>query len=68
VEEVPDKDYDWEHDPANPRNWSQAKKWTSTTIVSSINDFILQCFILLLGRVVHLCRALSKFYHGTWFA
>lgn len=34
VEEVPDKDYDWEHDPANPRNWSQAKKWTSTTIVA----------------------------------
>ncbi|KAG1770017.1 major facilitator superfamily domain-containing protein [Suillus occidentalis] len=32
--QVPDKDYDWEHDPANPRNWSQAKKWTSTTIVA----------------------------------
>ncbi|KIK48668.1 hypothetical protein CY34DRAFT_71476 [Suillus luteus UH-Slu-Lm8-n1] len=32
--EVPDKDYDLEHDPANPRNWSKAKKWTSTTIVA----------------------------------
>ncbi|KAG2369917.1 multidrug resistance protein 4 [Suillus spraguei] len=26
--------YDWEHDLANPRNWSPAKKWTSTTIVA----------------------------------
>ncbi|KAG2042966.1 major facilitator superfamily domain-containing protein [Suillus americanus] len=29
-----DKEYDWEHDPANPRNWSSAKKWTATTIVA----------------------------------
>ncbi|KAG1874548.1 major facilitator superfamily domain-containing protein [Suillus subalutaceus] len=25
---------DWEHDPVNPRNWSPAKKWTTTTIVA----------------------------------
>ncbi|KAG2066879.1 multidrug resistance protein 4 [Suillus decipiens] len=25
---------DWEDDPANPRNWSSAKKWTSTAIVA----------------------------------
>jgi hypothetical protein len=24
----------WEHDPVNPRNWSPAKKWTTTTLVS----------------------------------
>jgi hypothetical protein len=24
---------DWEHDPANPRQWSQAKKWQAMTIV-----------------------------------
>ncbi|KAG2152116.1 major facilitator superfamily domain-containing protein [Suillus cothurnatus] len=29
-----DKEYDWEHDPANPRNWSPAKKWTATTLVA----------------------------------
>ncbi|KAG1820299.1 multidrug resistance protein 4 [Suillus subaureus] len=29
-----DKEYDWEHDPANPRNWSPAKKWATTTIVA----------------------------------
>lgn len=32
--QAPDKDFDWEHDPANPRNWSQAKKWTCTSIVA----------------------------------
>ncbi|KAG1820204.1 major facilitator superfamily domain-containing protein [Suillus subaureus] len=26
--------HDWEHDPANPRNWPLAKKWITTTIVS----------------------------------
>jgi hypothetical protein len=26
---------EWEQDPANPRNWSLASKWTATTIVSS---------------------------------
>jgi hypothetical protein len=25
---------DWEHDPANPRNWSPLKKWTATTLVT----------------------------------
>ncbi|KAG1892583.1 multidrug resistance protein 4 [Suillus subluteus] len=29
-----DEEYDWEHDPANPRNWSPPKKWTMATIVS----------------------------------
>ncbi|KAG1755813.1 major facilitator superfamily domain-containing protein [Suillus lakei] len=29
-----DKEYGWEHDPVNPRNWSPAKKWTTTTLVS----------------------------------
>jgi len=27
-------DDDWEHHPANPRNWSPAKKWIATTLVS----------------------------------
>ena len=25
---------DWENDPANPRNWTPAKKWTATSIAS----------------------------------
>ncbi|KAG1779832.1 major facilitator superfamily domain-containing protein [Suillus placidus] len=29
-----DKVYDWEHDPANPRNWPPAKKWITTTLVA----------------------------------
>ncbi|KAG2042964.1 multidrug resistance protein 4 [Suillus americanus] len=29
-----DEEYDWEHDPANPRNWSPANKWTMATLVS----------------------------------
>lgn len=33
-DETHDKEHIWEHDPANPRNWSPAKKWTSTTIVA----------------------------------
>jgi hypothetical protein len=24
----------WEYDPVNPRNWSPAKKWITTTLVS----------------------------------
>ncbi|KAG2118857.1 multidrug resistance protein 4 [Suillus discolor] len=34
VEDTHDKDYDWELHPANPRNWSPAKKWTTTTLVA----------------------------------
>jgi hypothetical protein len=68
-EKTRDQEYDWEHDPANPRNWSPTKKWTSTTIVSSsISEFNLQRLMSVLGRAVHICRAISKFYHGTWFA
>lgn len=26
--------HDWDHDPANPRNWPLAKKWITATIVS----------------------------------
>ncbi|KAG2348787.1 MFS general substrate transporter [Suillus weaverae] len=29
-----DKVHDWEHDPANPRNWTPAKKWITTTLVA----------------------------------
>ncbi|KAG1806827.1 multidrug resistance protein 4 [Suillus plorans] len=29
-----DEVHDWEHDPANPRNWPLAKKWITTTVVS----------------------------------
>lgn len=30
---------EWQHDPVNPRNWSPAKKWTTTAIVnSSVKD------------------------------
>ncbi|KAG1755713.1 major facilitator superfamily domain-containing protein [Suillus lakei] len=29
-----EKVHDWEHDPANPRNWPLAKKWITATIVS----------------------------------
>jgi hypothetical protein len=61
-----DKEYDWEHDPANPRNWSPAKKWTATTLVSSISEFNLRWLMSVLGRAVHICHAISKFYHGTW--
>jgi MFS family permease len=25
---------EWEHDPINPRNWSPAKKWTTTAVVA----------------------------------
>ncbi|KAG1741322.1 multidrug resistance protein 4 [Suillus lakei] len=25
---------EWQHDPVNPRNWSPAKKWTTTTILA----------------------------------
>lgn len=35
-----DEVHDWEHDPANPRNWPLAKKWIITTVVSSsISEF-----------------------------
>lgn len=27
-------DDEWQHDPANPRNWTPAKKWTTTAIVA----------------------------------
>ncbi|KAJ8597731.1 multidrug resistance protein 4 [Rhizopogon salebrosus TDB-379] len=35
-DKIEDKDAhdDWEHDPINPRNWSPAKKWIATTLVS----------------------------------
>ncbi|KIJ66432.1 hypothetical protein HYDPIDRAFT_86594 [Hydnomerulius pinastri MD-312] len=33
-EEIEAKEDDWEHDPINPRNWSPAKKWTATALVS----------------------------------
>jgi hypothetical protein len=33
IEDKDDHD-DWEHDPVNPRNWSPAKKWIATTLVS----------------------------------
>ncbi|KIK38330.1 hypothetical protein CY34DRAFT_15117 [Suillus luteus UH-Slu-Lm8-n1] len=33
-DKIPNKSEDeWERDPANPRNWSPAKKWTTTAIV-----------------------------------
>jgi len=37
---LPDKtlqnlDDEWEHDPANARNWSWKKKWTATAIVNA---------------------------------
>jgi hypothetical protein len=28
------KEDDWEHDPVNPRNWSPARKWIATSLVS----------------------------------
>ncbi|KAG0709504.1 multidrug resistance protein 4 [Suillus ampliporus] len=31
---IQDKEYDWEHDPVNPRNWSTARKWTAVSIAS----------------------------------
>ncbi|KAH7886796.1 major facilitator superfamily domain-containing protein [Phlebopus sp. FC_14] len=31
---IEDRKVDWEHDPINPRNWSQGKKWTTTALVS----------------------------------
>ena len=32
---IEDKDDDgWEQDPLNPRNWSPAKKWVATALVS----------------------------------
>ncbi|KAG2132085.1 major facilitator superfamily domain-containing protein [Suillus clintonianus] len=27
-------EYEWQHDPVNPRNWSLGKKWTTTTILA----------------------------------
>ncbi|KAG1741327.1 major facilitator superfamily domain-containing protein [Suillus lakei] len=37
-DEIPDKlqqlEDEWQHDPVNPRNWSPAKKWTTTAIVA----------------------------------
>ncbi|KAG1734164.1 multidrug resistance protein 4 [Suillus lakei] len=36
-DKVEDERHDWEHDPVNPRNWSPAKKWITTTIVSLYN-------------------------------
>jgi len=34
VDKIQDKNDSWEHNPANPRNWSPAKKWIATAIVS----------------------------------
>ncbi|KIJ70225.1 hypothetical protein HYDPIDRAFT_104912 [Hydnomerulius pinastri MD-312] len=33
-DEIENIEDDWEHDPINPRNWSSAKKWTATALVS----------------------------------
>lgn len=34
VDTIQDKNDSWEHNPANPRNWSPAKKWTAAALVS----------------------------------
>lgn len=60
---------EWQQDPANPRNWSLASKWTVTTIVSSsirIKYLIMRPdFGFLSACALHLCDSVSKFYHGT---
>jgi hypothetical protein len=70
-DKIPDKSEDeWERDPANPRNWSPAKKWTTTAIVSSsVRDITNhKDSVFLSGWTLHFCNPVSKFYHGTWFA
>jgi hypothetical protein len=40
LDKTNDKVHDWDHDPANPRNWPPTKKWITATIVSSsIREF-----------------------------
>lgn len=34
LDQTNNKMHDWDHDPANPRNWPLAKKWITATIVS----------------------------------
>ncbi|KAG1730841.1 multidrug resistance protein 4 [Suillus paluster] len=38
--------YDWEHDPVNPKNWSPATKWIVATLVS------LYCFVAQLASSI----------------
>ena len=63
---------EWQHDPVNPRNWSLAKKWTATTIVSpSIRTkYLIMRFNFGFRSAgdLHFCDSVSKFYYGTWIA
>ncbi|KAG2038282.1 multidrug resistance protein 4 [Suillus americanus] len=34
LERIMQPEDEWQHDPVNPRNWSPAKKWRTTTIVT----------------------------------
>jgi hypothetical protein len=33
-DKIEDIQNDWEHDPANPRNWAPARKWITISLVS----------------------------------
>ena len=55
---------DWEHDPANPRQWSQAKKWQAMTIVrNSIR--ILSYGVVSLGFTLYFHCNTGKLHDGT---
>lgn len=61
---------EWQDDPVNPRNWSPARKWTATTVVSS---FIRIGYLTTRPNfgsacTLHVCDSISKFYHGTRIA
>jgi hypothetical protein len=65
LDKTNDKVHDWEHDLANPRNWPLAKKWITTTIVSSsISEFnppelmLVSCQVSLYTLVTPLASAI----------
>jgi len=72
-DKIPDQlqqlEYEWEDDLGNPRNWSAAKKWTATTIVSFairiVYLFTRPNFGFLSACALHFCNSVSKFYYGT---
>lgn len=54
LDQTNDKMHDWDHDPANPRNWPLAKKWITATIVSSSISEFSSLGLMLVSRQVSL--------------
>lgn len=70
-EAIEDSIDDWEHDPANGRNWGRGKKWGAVAIVSEIQKKPNSCKCSSsrsVGRFVYLCASTGIIYDGSWIA